>query len=99
MARAFHTALWAPKPKVRIFNVSGDVKTVAESVEFVRTELVPGANLQFGEERERRIPLLTNDLIRTELGWEPKFSMEAGMRDYLARLRSHEPAPVPRPGS
>ena len=96
VARAFHTALRAPKPAVRIFNVSGDAKTVAESVGFVRRELAPDADIQFGTERERRIPILTNDLIRTELGWEPKFSMEEGMRDYADRLRGRTPAPVPR---
>ena len=99
VARAFHTALRAPKPKVRLFNVSGDARTVAESVEFVRTDLVPGAEIQLGTERERRIPVLTNDLIRAELGWEPKFSMEEGMRDYAIRLRGRALALVPRPGS
>ena len=96
VARAFHNGLRAPKPAIRIFNVSGDAKTVAESVEFVRRELAPGAEIQFGTERERRIPVLTNDLIRAELGWEPKFSMEEGMRDYAARLSGRTPAPVPR---
>lgn len=96
VARAFHTALRAPQPKVRIFNVSGDAKTVRESVEFVRSEIAPDAQITFGDQRERRIPLLTNDLIRAELGWEPKFSMQEGMRDYAARLRGREPAPVPR---
>lgn len=96
VARAFHTALRAPQPKVRIFNVSGDAKTVRESVEFVRSEIAPDAQITFGDQRERRIPILTNDLIRAELGWEPKFSMQEGMRDYAARLRGREPAPVPR---
>ncbi|HEX2172102.1 MAG TPA: NAD(P)-dependent oxidoreductase [Dehalococcoidia bacterium] len=96
VARAIHTALRAPKPKVRIFNVSGDTRSVAESVEFDRSELVPGAPVEIGTQRERRIPILTNDLIRAELGWEPKFSMEEGMRDYVARLRGRQPAPVPR---
>lgn len=96
VARAFHTALRAPKPQVRIFNVSGDANTVRESVEFVRSEIAPDAQITFGDKRERRIPILTNDLIRAELGWEPKFSMEEGMHDYAARLRGREPAPVPR---
>jgi nucleoside-diphosphate-sugar epimerase len=72
---------------------------VGESAEFVRRDLIPGAEIQFGTQRERRIPILTNDLIRAELGWEPKFSMEEGMRDYVARLRGREPAPVRNPAS
>lgn len=97
VARAFHTALRAPKPAVRIFNVSGDARTVRESVEFVRSEIAPGARIDFGDRRERRIPVLTNHLIREHLGWEPKYSMEEGMRDYAARLRTRETAPVRRP--
>ena len=88
VARVFRTALNAPKPKVRIFNVSGDAKTAGDSADYVRKTLVPGAKITFGTDPVRRIPILSSALIKAELGWAPIYSMEQGMQEYLARLKA-----------
>ncbi|MFO1189006.1 MAG: NAD(P)-dependent oxidoreductase [Alphaproteobacteria bacterium] len=88
VARVFRVALNAPKPRVRIFNVSGDARTAGESADHVRNTLVPGAKITFGTHPVRRIPILSNALIRAELGWAPTYTMEQGMQEYLARLRA-----------
>ncbi|MFH1484766.1 MAG: NAD-dependent epimerase/dehydratase family protein, partial [Chloroflexota bacterium] len=57
VAEAFLCALRAPKPSVRIFNVSGDIRTTSDTVSYLKS-LLPGAKIEFGTEPARRLPLV-----------------------------------------
>lgn len=87
VAEAFLCALRAPKPPVRIFNVSGEIRTTADTVNYLKS-LLPGAKIDFGREPARRLPLADATPIREHLGFQPRFSMEEGIKDYLARMRA-----------
>ena len=87
VASAFLCTLRAPKPSVRIFNVSGEVRTTAETVNYLKS-LIPGAQIEFGREPARRLPIVDGTPIKAHLGFEPRFSMEEGIKDYLARMKA-----------
>ncbi|MBI2906432.1 MAG: NAD(P)-dependent oxidoreductase [Chloroflexi bacterium] len=84
-AEALVRALKADKLPVRIFNMSGEVRTAAETVDYLRT-LAPIGKVEFGRAPVRRLPLVDAAPIREYLGFEPKVSMEQGIKDYVEKL-------------
>jgi nucleoside-diphosphate-sugar epimerase len=84
-AEAFYCAYRAPKPKHRIFNFSGEIRTIGETVGCLRT-LFPQASIDMGTAPIEILPYFKTDRISEELGFQPIYPMEKGMKDYAERL-------------
>ena len=87
-AEAFYCAYRAAKPKHRIFNFSGEIRTIRETVGYLRT-LFPQASIDMGTEPAVILNCLKTDRIREELGFVPRYSMEEGIKDYVDHLLGH----------
>jgi UDP-glucose 4-epimerase len=81
----------------RIFNIgTGQGSTLARAAD-VLTELVPGAELDIGPGLDYgtgsgRYCIFDISRARAELGYEPEYDHEAGIRDYLEVLAAREGA-------
>lgn len=84
-AEAFYRAYKTAKPRHRIFNVSGEIRPVKHTVDLMRT-LFPAADIKIGTDPVNTLPYLSTDRIREELGFEPRYSMEEGIKDYVGQL-------------
>ena len=89
LAEALVTAALAPTLAHSVYNVTGGVlRTRGEFAAAVR-ELVPGADIVqapgMDPARHLRGPALL-DWARADFGWSPRFTVEAGIADWLDRL-------------
>jgi UDP-glucose 4-epimerase len=84
-ADAFYHAYKADKPKSRLFNFTGEIRPVKDAVDYVKT-LFPKARVTMGSKGERTLPYLDGSRIRSELGFEPRYTMEKGIKDYIDLL-------------
>jgi nucleoside-diphosphate-sugar epimerase len=84
-AEALYCAYRAPKPKHRIFNFSGEIRTIADTILYLRS-LFPQASIDVGTEPITILPYVKTNRIAEELGFEPSYSMEKGIKDYADRL-------------
>jgi UDP-glucose 4-epimerase len=101
VARATVAALFAPEDALRqrVFNVAtGRLTTASELADVVRAEL-PEARISIGsglsdyERSDARMRgRLSVDAAREQLGWEPRFDLAAGIRDYARRYRAYREA-------
>jgi UDP-glucose 4-epimerase len=89
IAQAFRLAAFAPEADLgqRVYNVRGELATIREAVETVRT-ILPDADLTVSG--EGRLPW-TQDLDMTaaarDLGYEVAYDLETGFRSYIDTLR------------
>lgn len=96
IAQAFRKAADAPDARLsrRIYNVRGTVTTIREAAAVVES-VVPDADVRVSDEGE--LPWtqrLRMDAARDDLGYEPEYDLEAGVREYanvLRRERGLEP--------
>lgn len=79
----------------RIFNITSGVQVRREEVADAVRRRVPGAQIRLGS----GIPALAHlrgpsvlDRARSELGYEPKYTLEKGMDDWLSWLEASVPA-------
>jgi len=98
LALGLRLALTARPLKHRIFNITGGVSRPRSDVADIARQLVPGAQLTLGPgyppHAHLRGPSVL-DLARTELGYEPRYTFETGMQDwltYLQRAAQEQPA-------
>jgi nucleoside-diphosphate-sugar epimerase len=89
IAHAFRLALFAPEDDLsqRIYNVRGELATVREAAETVR-QILPDAELTVSDDGE--LPWtqrLDTTRAQTDLGYEPRYTLESGFRDYIDVLR------------
>jgi nucleoside-diphosphate-sugar epimerase len=80
----------APRLPLTVYNVTGGrLRTRGELARAVR-DLLPGARIEqaagIDPKRHLRGPSVL-DRARDDFGWQPRFSLEAGLADWLARLR------------
>lgn len=91
VVRAYLSAVQAPRPKHRIFNIGGQVLRASEVVERMK-RLVPGAEVRQREAYDLPHPIEVyhQDLSRAkeELGYEPVYTLEDGVRDYQRMLET-----------
>jgi UDP-glucose 4-epimerase len=86
LAEAVLLALTAEMPEHDVFNVRSDQQPVRAYVEAMQ-RVLPDARITMGDESVRVNTLMDNRRIRTELGFEPRYTIEDGLRDYVARIR------------
>jgi nucleoside-diphosphate-sugar epimerase len=92
VVRAYLLAAQAPQPKHLIFNIGGQVLRASEVVERMKA-LVPGAEVHRREAYDLPHPIevYNQDMTRAreELGYEPAYTLEDGVRDYQRMLEAY----------
>jgi nucleoside-diphosphate-sugar epimerase len=86
----------APDTADRIFYAATGRPLVAQSeLAAVIREVVPGARIEFADpdlafEAARRLVVGRYDVenAKSQLGWEPRFSLKAGVADFVERYRA-----------
>jgi nucleoside-diphosphate-sugar epimerase len=89
VAQAFRRAAFTPDSDLtrRIYNVRGECATIREAAETVESVL-PDADITVADEGE--LPwtqTLDTSAAREDLGYEPEYDLEAGVREYVSVLR------------
>lgn len=79
-------ALTAPTTATRVFNTYSDLRTVREAAEFLSSNL-PEAQLTVKPGVIDANWNLDPSALVAELGFEPRYSLEDGLRDTVARVR------------
>jgi nucleoside-diphosphate-sugar epimerase len=82
IALAVHTS---PLPH-NVYNLGSGTLTTVEDVEAALTTIFPGVNMKRGKLTPAR-PRMDITRARTELGFNPEYKLEAGLRDYIAELK------------
>jgi UDP-glucose 4-epimerase len=81
IALAAHTS---PLPH-QVYNLGSGVLTTVDDVEAALKATFPGINMKRGKLTPAR-PRMDITRARTELGFNPEYRLEAGLRDYVAEL-------------
>jgi UDP-glucose 4-epimerase len=82
IALAVHTS---PLPH-NVYNLGSGTLTTVENVEAALKAIFPGIDLKRGKLTPAR-PRMDITRARTELGFNPEYKLEAGLRDYIAELK------------
>ena len=86
VVRAYLLAAQAPRPKHAIFNIGGYVYRNSEVVELLQA-LFPGLTVHHKESHDIPNPIdayaLDMSRARDEIGYEPAYTLEEGIQDYL----------------
>lgn len=91
-------ACFAENPKSRVYNIAMGESYTSEEVGAILKKLNPGLEIEvqefnenhFGSQAVAPIPALDIARAREELGFEPKYKMEAAIRDYAEWLKSNQ---------
>jgi UDP-glucose 4-epimerase len=70
----------------QVYNLGSGTLTRVEDVEAALGKIFPGVKMSRGRMTPAR-PRMDITRARTELGYNPEYKLEAGMRDYVAQLR------------
>lgn len=90
LALGLRLALTVRPIQHRVFNITGGVSRRRSEVADLARQLVPGARVTLGPGYPQRAHLRgpsVLDRARAELGYEPRFTLEAGMADWLTYLQ------------
>ncbi len=82
IALAVHTS---PLPH-QIYNLGSGALTTVEDVEEALRKIFPGVRMNRGKLTPAR-PRMDITRARTELGFNPEYKLEAGLRDYVGELK------------
>ena len=86
-AEAWWLALTAADPPHRVYNLRAEQRPVGDYTAELR-RLLPDARIEVGEDPVHVGQLMDNARIREELGFEPRYTIETGLADYIERIRS-----------
>jgi len=82
IALAVHTS---PLPH-QVYNLGSGMLTTVEDVEEALRKIFPGVQMSRGKLTPAR-PRMDITRARSELGFNPEYKLEAGLRDYVAELK------------
>ncbi|MDD5126647.1 MAG: NAD(P)-dependent oxidoreductase [Dehalococcoidales bacterium] len=85
-ARSVALACKAGKTETRAFNISGDIRSMKEAADYVKS-IIPGAKITLSPGKGVQAYAYDVSLIEKELGFKPKWSMEAGMKQTINTIR------------
>src|SRR5262249_62392215 len=89
-AEAWYRPRVAEPPEHRVFNLPAGRCPAGEVTAALRTAL-PDARITVGTNPGPPLVLVQNDRVRAELGFEPKFTIETALADFVRRFRArHE---------
>ena len=86
IALAAHTA---PLPH-QVYNLGSGALTTVDDVEAALKTIFPSITMRRGKLTPAR-PRMDITRARTELGFNPEYRLEAGLRDYVAELKKNRP--------
>jgi nucleoside-diphosphate-sugar epimerase len=75
----------------QVYNLGSGALTTVDDVEAGLRKLFPEINMSRGKLTPAR-PRMDITRARTELGFNPEYKLEAGLRDYVAELKRAGPA-------
>jgi UDP-glucose 4-epimerase len=84
-AVAWWSALTGPMPAHTIFNLRGERRRVGDLTAHMR-RLLPDAQIAVSDTPVPFAALVDNTRVVTELGFRPRYTLETGLEDYLARV-------------
>ena len=87
LAEALWTALHIELPPHHVFHINAGIITVGEWTNAVR-KLVPEAQITVSPEPANIAQVMNADRIRSELGWQPNYTVESAIAEYLDMVRS-----------
>jgi len=86
-ARAFVLAIQAEKIKSRVFNIAGEVATIAEAAGVLK-DLVPEVEIEVLKGGKETWPAaLDISRAREELGYRPRYTLREGFQKYLEAIK------------
>lgn len=89
-ARAIRLLHLAPALAERVYNIGGGRCTSNQEVAVAVASAAGGPAVQLGPPRGAEPGYMDTSRIRRELGFEPAYTIESGVADYVAWLREHE---------
>jgi nucleoside-diphosphate-sugar epimerase len=84
-AQAWWLALSADKLEHWVFNVRSDQRPAGDLTKHLR-QLLPDAQIVVGDKRTPLPPVMDNTRLIEELGFEPRYPLEAAVDDYVERV-------------
>jgi nucleoside-diphosphate-sugar epimerase len=81
-AAAIWRALDAPRPRHSIFNLRSEQRPMGDYTRALR-RLMPEAEITVATEPSRLLPLMEAQRIRDELAFEPRYTLEQGLAEYV----------------
>jgi UDP-glucose 4-epimerase len=85
-AEAWWCAMNTPKPARLVYNMAAEMRRMADVTAHLR-RLLPEAQISVSDQPVPTVPKMNCDNLRKELGFEPRYTMESGMVDYLNLVR------------
>jgi UDP-glucose 4-epimerase len=85
-ADAWYRAMTTPSPSRRVYNMAAERRRMSDVTDHLR-KLLPDAQITISERRVATTPNMKCDYLKKDLGFEPRYSMESGMTDYLNMVR------------
>lgn len=86
-AKAWNCALNAPTPEHRVFNMAAERRPMGDYTAHAR-KLLPDASIEVSNEIEDSLRLVSAQRLRDELGFEPSYTLEEGLEDYLGEVKA-----------
>lgn len=92
LANAVLLAAMYKKSKPRIFNVGTDEYLSIKEIAYIIKKLIPAANIEIVQNEETLSRSFGMDITRAreELGFEPQYTMESSLKDYIEWVRSNQ---------
>jgi UDP-glucose 4-epimerase len=84
-AQAFRLALTVPRPEHSVFNLRAEQRPAGDLTRELR-RLLPEARIEVSQEPVKFIALMDNSRLVRELGFEPRYTLETGLQDYVERV-------------
>jgi UDP-glucose 4-epimerase len=94
-AQAWYCAMNTPKPPRLVYNMAAEMRRMADVTAHLR-RLLPQASITVSEQRVPTVPKMNCDNLRKDLGFQPRYTMETGMVDYLNLVRKAAGLPALR---
>lgn len=86
-AKAWNCALNTPTPEHRVFNMAAERRPMGDYTAHARA-LLPDASIEVSGELEGSLRLVSARRLRDELGFEPSYTLEEGLEDYLGEVKA-----------
>ena len=86
-AKAWSCALNAPTPEHRVFNMAAERRPIGDYTAHARA-LLPDASIEVSAEPENSLRLVSARRLKEKLGFEPSFTLEQGLEDYLDEVKA-----------
>lgn len=85
-AEAWYCAMNTPKPPRLVYNMAAEMRRMADVTAHLR-KLLPEATITVSNQPIHTVPKMNYENLRKELGFKPRYTMEAGMTHYLNMVR------------